>query len=78
MLHTSQVPNDLTVGTSTDCSEIYVGDFTRMELMLRESVSVQLLTERFAETGQIGFVCHVRADFAVNYPKAFALVTGVR
>lgn len=78
MLHTSQIPNDLTVGSSTDCSEIYVGDFTRMELMLRESVSVQLLTERFAESGQIGFVCHVRADFAVNYPKAFALVTGVR
>lgn len=77
-LNTSQVPNTLTVGASTDCSEIYVGDFTRMNMLLRESVSVQLLTERFAEVGQIGFLCHVRADFAVNYPAAFAVVTGVR
>lgn len=78
LLNTSQVPNDLTVGSSNDCSEIYVGDFTRMNMLLRESVSVQLLTERFAEVGQIGFLCHVRADFAVNYPAAFAAVTGVR
>lgn len=77
-LNTSQVPNNLTVGTSNDCSEIYVGDFTQMSMLLRESVSVQLLTERFAEVGQIGFLCHVRADFAVNYPAAFAVVTGVR
>jgi HK97 family phage major capsid protein len=78
LLYTSQVPNNLTVGSSTDCSEIFVGDFTQMNLLLREAVSVQLLSERYAEAGQIGFMCHVRADFAVNYPAAFAVVTGVR
>lgn len=77
-LSTSQIPNDLEVGSSTDCSEIYVGDFTKMVLMLRENVSVQLVSELFAGKGQVGFVCHVRADFAVLYPKAFTLVTGVR
>lgn len=78
LIATSQVPNNLTVGTSNDCSEIYVGDFTRMALLLRENVSVQVLNEAFATTGEIGFACHVRADFAVWYPAAFALVTGVR
>lgn len=75
---TSQIPTNLTVGTSTDCSEIYVGDFRLFNIMLRENVSIQLLKERFADTGQIGFVAHVRADFSVLYPAAFAVVTGVR
>ena len=77
-ISTSQIPNNLTVGTSADCSEIYVGDFTKMLMMLREGVSVQRADQLFAGNGQVGFICHVRADFAVMYPSAFALVTGVR
>lgn len=75
---TSQIPNNLTVGSSTDCSEIYVGDFSRLAFMMREQMSVQLLAERFADSGQVGFLCHVRADVVVQYPAAFAVVTGVR
>jgi HK97 family phage major capsid protein len=75
---TSQVPNNLTVGTSTDCSEIYVGDFTQMVYVQRENLSIELLRERYAENGQLAFMCHARVDVAVLYPKAFAVVTGVR
>jgi HK97 family phage major capsid protein len=78
MLATSQVPNNLTVGTSTDCSEIYIGDFSRVRFAMRERVSIQKLGELFATTGEIGFLGHVRADVMVEYPKAFAVVTGVR
>lgn len=78
MLNTSQVPVNLTVGTSNDCSEIYVGDFTRMAFMMRENMSIQPLNEKYADNGQIGFACHVRADVSVFYPAAFAIVTGVR
>lgn len=78
LLTTSQIPNNLTVGTSSDCSEIYLGDFTKMALMLREGLSVQPLSELFAGTGQLAFMCHCRADFSIFYPAAFALVTGVR
>jgi HK97 family phage major capsid protein len=78
LVSSSQVPVNLTVGTSTDCSELYVGDFSQMALMMRETVSIQLLNELYAETGQIGFVGHVRADVAVWYPAAFAVVTGLR
>lgn len=78
LLSTSQIPNNLTVGTSTDCSEIFMGDFTKMAMMLRESLSVQLLTELFAGNGQLAFMCHCRADFAVMYPSAFAVITGIR
>jgi HK97 family phage major capsid protein len=78
MLATSQIPINLTVGTSNDCSEIYLGDFTRCAFTLRENVSVQLLNELYAGTGEIGFLCHVRADFVCWYPAGFAVVTGVR
>lgn len=78
LLHTSQVPNNLTVGTSTDCTELYLGDFTKLVFALRERMSIAKLNEAFATSGQVGFICHVRADVGVTYPKAFAVATGVR
>lgn len=74
---TSQVPTDQTVGTSTDASSIFVGDFSRMHFLLRENLSVQLLREAYSSTGEIGFLCHMRADVVVPYPQAFAVVNGV-
>jgi hypothetical protein len=62
---TSQIPNNLTVGASTDCSEIYMGDFSSLIYFMRER-------ERSA------FACHTRVDLAVTYPAALAVVTGVR
>jgi HK97 family phage major capsid protein len=75
---TSQIPNNLTLGTSTDCSSIYCGDFSRMFFAMRESVSIQRVDQLFATTGEIGFICHVRADVLVTYPGAFAVINGVR
>jgi HK97 family phage major capsid protein len=75
---TSQLPVNQTVGSSTDCSSIFVGDFSRASWIMRETLSIQRLNEVFATTGQIGFVAHVRADFIVEYPTAFAAITGVR
>lgn len=78
LIATSQIPDNLTVGTSTDCSEIYLADFSNMYFAMRESVSVQLLSELYASTGELGFACHVRADVVLTYPAAFSVVTGVR
>lgn len=78
MVATSQIPVNMTVGTSNDCSEVYVGDFTRTAFVMREAVSIQRLNELFAATGEVGFMCHARADFIVEYPATLALVTGVR
>lgn len=78
LIGTSQIPNNLTVGTSTDCSEIYMGDFSSTFFAIREGVSIQVLSELFAGTGEIGFACHLRGDFVARYPGALAVVTGVR
>jgi HK97 family phage major capsid protein len=77
-LTTSQIPTNLTVGTSTDCSEIYVGDFSQFVFFMREGVSIQLATELYAATGEVGFICHTRVDVAALYAQAFAVITGVR
>ncbi|MBK9325941.1 MAG: phage major capsid protein [Hydrogenophilales bacterium] len=68
ILATSQIPNNLTVGTSTDCSEIYVGDFSNLVYFIREGVSIQPLKELHAGTGEIGFCRHTRADVGLLYP----------
>lgn len=78
LLHTSQVPNTLTVGTSSDCSQLVIGDFARLVFAMRERMSIQRLNEAFATSGQVGFMAHCRCDFGVMYPKAFAVVSGVR
>jgi HK97 family phage major capsid protein len=78
LIATSQIPNNLTVGSSSDCSEIYLGDFSNMYFAMRENVSIQLLQELYAGTGEIGFACHMRADVVVQYPAAFSVVTGVK
>ncbi len=77
-LTSSQIPTNLTVGTSTDCAEAYLGDFTRLAFFVREGVSVQVVSELFAGTGQIAFICHARLDVAPLYPQAFAVIKGVR
>lgn len=78
LLATPSIPDNLATGTSNDTSEMYLGDFTRVLFMMREQMSIQLLREAFATTGQIGFLCHVRADVAVTYPQALTVVKGVR
>jgi HK97 family phage major capsid protein len=78
MIAASQIPTNLTTGTSTDTSEVYVDDFSKVNFMMREQVSIQVANDLFASTGEIGFIRHVRADVAVMYPKAIAVVTGVR
>ncbi|PZP28902.1 MAG: phage major capsid protein [Roseateles depolymerans] len=78
MLTSSQIPNTLTVGTSTDCTEIYMGDFSQVQFVLRENLSIQLLDQTFATTGQVGFIAHMRLDILVPYAAGLAVVTGVR
>jgi HK97 family phage major capsid protein len=78
MLTSSQIPTNLTVGASVDCSEIYVGDFTMIKFLMRENVSIMMAKELHAGTGELAFFCHVRADVVVEYPAAVAVVTGVR
>ena len=68
-LTTSQIPTNEDVGTATNAAAIYVGGFQMFTIYMRESVSIQLLKELYAETGEVGFICHTRLDVASAYPR---------
>ncbi|MBM0232887.1 phage major capsid protein [Micromonospora sp. STR1_7] len=75
---TQQIPNNLVVGTSgTTTSDIFAGDWSQLLFGVRTELQVTPLTERYAENGQIGFVCWWRGDFAVARTSAFAVTTGI-
>lgn len=75
---TTQIPVNLVVGTSTDCTEIHMGDYTGLYYLMRENVSIRLLQEKYAGTGEVGFLCHARLDLVIPYPKQFTVVKGSR
>ncbi|WP_296503558.1 phage major capsid protein, partial [Phenylobacterium sp.] len=75
---TTSVPINQTQGTSTDCSSILVGDFSRAILGLRQELRIQVLNEAFMGSLQVGFIAHLRADVAFERADAFCRITGVR
>jgi HK97 family phage major capsid protein len=78
MLASSQIPVNLTTGTSTDTSEIYCGDFSRAFWAIREDVNIMASPDTAAGTGEVEFFVHARCDFVVEYVQAFNVITGVR
>jgi HK97 family phage major capsid protein len=78
MLATKQIPANLTVGTSTDCSEVYTADWSQLLIGVRTELRVLPLRERYADFGQYGFLAWFRADVQLAQPSAFVVDTGVR
>jgi hypothetical protein len=68
---------NLTVGTSTDCSEIYTADWSQLYVGLRTSFTLRFLQERFIDNGQYGFLAYLRGDIALAQPSAFVVDAGV-
>lgn len=75
---TKQVPTNLTVGTSTDTSDIFTADWRQLLIGVRTQLQVRVLKERYADNGQAGFIAWWRGDVAVARTSAFDIVTGVR
>lgn len=77
-LTTNQVPVNLTVGTSSDTSDVFTGDFRQVYMGIRTQPLVLQLQERYADSGQIGLLVWFRGDVQVARGKALDVVTGVR
>ncbi len=77
---TNKIPTDLTVGASTDCSELYVGDFRELLIGLRTSFRLEV--SRTAgdafENLQVWIRAYLRADVQLSHPKAFCVGLGIR
>lgn len=76
-LGTNQVPTDLDQGTSTGVSsDIFTGDWRQLLIGVRTSLQITVLTERYADTGELAFASWFRGDVAVARGAAFHVQTG--
>lgn len=78
LLATNQIPVNLTVGTSSDATEVYTGQWDQLAIGIRTEFVLEFLRERFADYGQYGFIGHLRADVQLLQPGAFAVDLGIR
>jgi HK97 family phage major capsid protein len=69
----NQIPS-YTQGTMTSrATDVFAGDWTQLLIGQRLGLTVQTLTERYAENGQIGIVAHWRGDVQLARPRAFSV-----
>jgi HK97 family phage major capsid protein len=71
-LESQQIPANLTQGTGTNMADFVLGDFRQVILGQRLSMTLQVLTERYAEAGMIGLLMTYRGDIRLARPKAMA------
>ncbi|WP_236038982.1 phage major capsid protein [Belnapia arida] len=77
ILSSTSMPINETAGTSTNASSILMGDFGEVFAGIRTGLTISILNERYADTGQVGFVTWLRADVAIARPAAMARITGI-
>lgn len=75
---TTQIPNNLTVGSSSDCSEIYLGDWQYLIVGIGADVEFVVSTEKYVAEGDTYVQAVMMHDAGVSHPEAFQLLTGVR
>ncbi len=76
IIHTTGVPDNL--GTGSNESVAFLGDFGSVILGMRENMSIVRLSEAYAKTGEIAFLVHSRMDVACQYPQALATIAKVK
>lgn len=80
LLVSQNVPETLTVGTSTDTSEAYTAQWDQLLIGVRPEIGVRIVrsNERYIDQLQTALVAYVRADVAVAHASAFCVTTGLR
>jgi HK97 family phage major capsid protein len=76
-LVTTSVPINETQGTSSLGSSLLIGDFSEVFVGLRTALQISVLHERYADSGQVAYLCWLRADVAVSRPATIARLQGI-
>jgi HK97 family phage major capsid protein len=74
MFATEGVPDNLGVGT--DESPVFVGNWSDLLLGIREDTTIQLNPFLRADTGQVSWFIHLRADVQLARPASFGRIIG--
>jgi HK97 family phage major capsid protein len=72
---TTVIPINITKGTLPTATELYFGDFTQLLIGMRLQLGIQLLRERYADTGEYAFSAWLRADVQLEHGPAFSVIT---
>jgi len=75
---TTQIPKNVEVGTSTDCSYIFLGRWEDFVVGLSLDLEVTVDTSRYINERQTLIQAVTYVDGGVFYPQAFDVLTGVR
>lgn len=76
-LATTAAPIAETQGTATNASSIVFGDFRNLFIGLRDEMNITVLKERYADYGQVGFLCWMRADVQLAHKASFSRLKGI-
>lgn len=80
---TTQIPTNLTVGTSDDCSDIFVGDFSQILIGMAGGLTLEVSKDASSSDGnafsqhEIWIKAVLRADIAVLREPWLTVITGV-
>lgn len=74
---TTAIPNTLDHGTETDATRFYVGNWAHLLVGIRHNLSIKVLDQRYADTGEIAFMAWLRADVQLAHGESFVAVIGV-
>lgn len=75
---TSQIGITNTVGTSTDCSNVYVGDASKVIVLERQGIELAFSDQVGFATDQSAYRAIGRSAIAVTQPTALEVIKGVR
>lgn len=78
LIDTTRIPVDQTQGNVSTCSSIILGGFDQLVIGIRSSLEIQVLNERYADEGKVGFLATMRADTACYQPKSFCKIIGIK
>ena len=75
MLQTSALQVD--AGSGNNESNIVMGIFANCLIGMRNQIQIQVLRERYADTGQLAFIAMMRFDVALSHPESFHKISGI-
>ena len=70
---TNQIPSFSAGTMSNIATDVFAGDFRQVIIGQRLDIQLEMLTERYAEMGQVAFVAHFRGDVQLARPRAMCV-----
>lgn len=75
---TNKIPSYTRGTMASRANDVFAGDWTQLLIGQRLDLTIQVLTERYADTGEIGVVAHWRGDVGLARPRAFAAYRAIQ